>query len=119
MMARAVALERLADRADRCRPEPVDSVVHDAGHRVAVALRPGGEEAREALAVRLVELADQAQVEQGQLVVGGDEDVPRVQVGVHEAVLEDHLQQRRQPEARHPLRIGAGRRRGEDLRAGR
>ena len=61
---------------------------------------------------------DQAEVEQGQLVVGGDEDVARVQVGVHEAVLEDHLQQRLEAEARDPLGIGAGRAGRQDLRAG-
>ena len=63
----------------------------------------------------VVELAHQPQVQQRQLVVRRDEDVPRVQVGVHEAVLEDHLHQRRQPEARHPLRVGAGGRSRQNL----
>ena len=45
--------------------------VHECAIVVAVPLRPGGEEAREPLAVRLVELADQAEIEQRQLARRG------------------------------------------------
>ncbi len=38
-----------------------------------------------------VKLPDQAQVDQGHPIVRGDEDVPRVQIGMNETVLEDHL----------------------------
>jgi hypothetical protein len=72
-MMRRAALERSGSAA---WSPPSDSLVDDAGHSVAVALRPGREQAREALAVRLVQLAHQAEVQQRQLVVGRDEDVP-------------------------------------------
>ena len=92
-----------------------DIAEHQAGHGVAVALGPGGEEPGEGPAVRGVQLAHQPQVQQGHLVIGGDEDVARVQVGVHEAVLEDHLQQRLQPHPGHALGVGPGAIHRQDL----
>ena len=40
----------------------------------------------------VVDLRHQAQVDENHAVVVRENDVPRVQIGVHEAVLEDHLQ---------------------------
>src|SRR6185312_3217988 len=81
---RPVALEGLGiARLDGALRHPV----HDVGHGVAVALGPGGEEPGEPFAVRLVEIADQPEIQQRQLVVGGDEDVSGVEIGVYEPVL--------------------------------
>jgi hypothetical protein len=91
--------------------------VEQVRHGVTVAVGPGGEEARKSRTMGRIELAHQAQVDDGDAVVFEDEDVARVQIRVHEAVHEDHLHQGAQAKAGDDLGIAWALARIQDLGA--
>ncbi len=68
-----------------------------AGERIEVLLPQGDEDVREMLHVLLGHPADDPEIDQPDPAVRQDEDVPRVRIGVEQAVAQHHLEERRRP----------------------
>ncbi len=91
---------------------------HQLRHLLRVPIGPRGEEGRERRPRRFVELRRQAEVEDDDPPGLVDQDVAGMEVGVHEAIREQHLEEGAKPDPREPPGIRAHlRRRLEHLRA--